>query len=111
MLSTAVIEKVDEYIAHREERERQIVDYLQTAGACSSGNTSGRHLPSASACQSRWRSSWEIMSAIYPSTLPVIIKVSAQHNVQHHLSKLEMDGEVTSAWPDLWCYTKDKKYI
>jgi glyoxylase-like metal-dependent hydrolase (beta-lactamase superfamily II) len=89
VLSSSVIEKVDEYIAHREERERQIVDYLRSH--CT---------PTMS-----WRSSWEVMSNIYPSTLPLIVKMSAQYNVQHHLSKLVVDGVVTSAWPDLWKVT------
>lgn len=87
VLSNSVIEKVDEYISHREDRERQILEYLKSH---------------SSLAANKWRSSWEIMTAIYPSALPVILKTSAQHNVQHHLRKLEVDGVVALQWPDLW---------
>jgi endoribonuclease LACTB2 len=97
VLSNSVVEKVDEYIAHREERERQIVAYLQ--------RTSTSHSRSSDV---HWKSSWEIMSAIYPSTLPPIIKVAAQYNVLHHLSKLEVDGVVSTKWPDLWWFVKEQ---
>lgn len=90
VLSSAVLEKVEEYLAHRDEREHQIVQYLQQSSAAGSSAVHG------------WRSSWQIMEAIYPSSLPAIIKVSAQHNVHHHLSKLAVDGAVVSKWPDLW---------
>ena len=89
VLSNSVLEKVDEYITHREERERQILEYLRL---------------SSETYSSLWKSSWEIMSAIYPTSLHILVKVSAQHNVQHHLSKLETDGKVSRKWPDMWCY-------
>lgn len=78
-----VLEKIDEYIHHRELREQQICDCLRAVGAHS-------------------LSSWEIVTSVYSSTLPLSTKLSAQINVVHHLEKLQKDGVVNYTWPDLW---------
>lgn len=75
------LEKVDEYIHHRIIRERQIIDALK-------GSTN-------------WISSWELVPRVY-GELSMDIKLSAQWNLHHHLSKLRKEEKVIEKWPDLW---------
>ena len=48
-----------------------------------------------------WHASWDVMSRMY-GDIPFIVKVSAMHNVSHHLEKLQVEGRVENRWPDLW---------
>jgi hypothetical protein len=86
--------RIDEYLRHRLERERQIVAVLTLAAA--------RSRSQSESDPSSWRSSWEIMKAIYPPTLPFSTQISAQWNVCHHLEKLQTEGTILRAWPDMW---------
>eukprot|EP00602_Paraphysomonas_sp_CaronLab_P002236 CAMPEP_0185030450 /NCGR_PEP_ID=MMETSP1103-20130426/17432_1 /TAXON_ID=36769 /ORGANISM="Paraphysomonas bandaiensis, Strain Caron Lab Isolate" /LENGTH=202 /DNA_ID=CAMNT_0027565595 /DNA_START=453 /DNA_END=1061 /DNA_ORIENTATION=- len=90
VISDSAVEKIDEYVHHRNLRETQIRDFL-----VGSNNI--------------WNSSWEVMTAVYPN-LPVHVKVSAQWNTLHHLEKLCKDGMVETMWPDLWRVKKVKDY-
>ncbi|KAI1704261.1 metallo-beta-lactamase superfamily domain-containing protein [Ditylenchus destructor] len=65
-------EKLDEYIAHRNQREEQIMEYLKGVDSAS---------PMA------------ITNAIYKD-IPLDVKLGAVGNVKHHLSKLVKDGMV-----------------
>lgn len=157
------IDKIDEYIHHRNARERQIISCLRSNGVSmmmdaegsSSSSSSSRDVrscddvviedvveddsgaaaasssssyqeksisivmsaetttmseavpvttsSSSPSSSSRWMSSWDIMSAVYAEQhLSIVLKASAQHNVRHHLMKLEKDGRVERRWPDLW---------
>jgi endoribonuclease LACTB2 len=82
-----VLEKIDEYIHHRELRETQICDCLRSAGPKQ---------------KSLWLSSWDIVTRVYSPSLPFSTKISAQINVLHHLEKLQTDAVVQYEWPDLW---------
>jgi hypothetical protein len=50
-------------------------------------------------------SSWEIMTVVY-GPLPFIVRISAQMNVSHHLSKLKKEGKIEFCYPDLWRINK-----
>ncbi|KAI1700673.1 metallo-beta-lactamase superfamily domain-containing protein [Ditylenchus destructor] len=63
-------EKLDEYIAHRNQREEQIMEFLNSVDSAS---------PMA------------ITNAIYKD-IPLDVKLGAVGNVKHHLSKLVKDG-------------------
>jgi hypothetical protein len=84
VLSKSALEKVEEYISHRDSRENQIIYHLEKTTLGS------------------WCTSWDIVSAIYPSSLSFITKLSAQNNVLHHLTKLQLEDRVETKWPDLW---------
>jgi hypothetical protein len=86
--------RIEEYLHHRLERERQIKAVLTIA--VSRARAKGDSDPSS------WRSSWEIMKAIYPPTLPFSTQISAQWNVCHHLEKLQTEGAIVQTWPDMW---------
>jgi ribonuclease/clavin/mitogillin len=79
--------KIDEYIHHREARETQILRVLQTLR--DGGTDEG------------WATTWELVDRVYGS-LSVFVKVSAQHNLTHHLHKLKHDRKVVHRWPDMW---------
>lgn len=84
----AGLAKVQEYIRHRELREKQILAALKTA-----------------ADKSGWCSSWTLMREVYRDAspaLPLLIQAAAQGSTVHHLEKLDQDGAVESRWPDLW---------
>lgn len=82
------LDKIDEYIMHRDLRERQIIQFLTED--CNSSKKNHK-----------WHPSWDLMNSMY-GTLPFIIKVSAMHNVAHHLQKLRQEGRVEYKWPDQW---------
>ncbi len=65
-------EYIDEYIQHRNDRERQIVDALSAGGEMSS---------------------WDIMMKIYTDT-DVRLRRAADGNVRTHLRKLEKEGRL-----------------
>jgi ribonuclease/clavin/mitogillin len=67
-------ERIQEYIDHRDMRERQILDALADGEA---------------------HSSWEIMLAIYPE-IDTRLRRAADGNVQTHLRKLEREGRLTT---------------
>lgn len=64
---------IDEYIAHREERESQIVGVLARGNAVTS---------------------WQIMEQLYPD-IDSRLRRAADGNVRSHLAKLEKEGRVT----------------
>jgi ribonuclease/clavin/mitogillin len=73
-------ERIQAYIAHRDERERQILEFLERAG--------------------RPVTSWEIMLALYPDIHPRLRR-AADNNVRAHLEQLAREGrlEVTPGIP------------
>lgn len=90
------MERIDEYIHHRMERESQIKVVLTIAYRKANEGIA------LSSFAGSWLSSWEIMCAIYPPSLPFMTKISAQWNVCHHLEKLQTEGKVEKTWPDMW---------
>lgn len=78
------LEKIDEYIQHRQNRENQIIRVLE--------NYKALRKPV---------SSLKICQCIYKNLKP-ILWISAQNNVLHHLEKLEKEVKVKRAWYDLW---------
>lgn len=88
---TNALEKIDEYIQHRNLRERQIVELLNKLRA---EGTSGLG----------WISTWSLVGEIY-GELPLFIKFSAQWNLSHHLEKLKIEGRVEQRW-GLWRATE-----
>jgi glyoxylase-like metal-dependent hydrolase (beta-lactamase superfamily II) len=111
VIRDTALEKIDEYILHRDAREEQIVRILgcRDAPTAHCHETGGhRHadvaVPSSEPGRSHareWHASWDIMCQMY-GHLPFIIQVSAMHNVSHHLEKLQQEGRVETRWPDLW---------
>ncbi|HWO94198.1 MAG TPA: MBL fold metallo-hydrolase [Dehalococcoidia bacterium] len=63
---------IDQYVAHREERERQILSVLREGGEVTS---------------------WEIMLRLYPE-IDERLRRAADNNVRQHLAKLEAEGLV-----------------
>lgn len=63
---------IDEYIAHRNQREQQIVDMLSTGEALTS---------------------WQIMERLYPDVDPRLRR-AADGNVRSHLAKLDAEGRL-----------------
>lgn len=66
--------KIKEYIAHRLQRERQIIDCLSSTGT-------------------EYKSIMDIVKEVYKDT-PVHLHAAAARNVEHHLEKLIKDGKV-----------------
>lgn len=66
-------ERIHAYIAHRDERERQILEFLERAG--------------------RPVTSWEIMLALYPDIHPRLRR-AADNNVRAHLEQLAREGRL-----------------
>jgi glyoxylase-like metal-dependent hydrolase (beta-lactamase superfamily II) len=64
---------IDGYIAHREEREREILVQLASGGALTS---------------------WQIMERVYTGLDPRLRRM-ADRNVQSHVAKLQKDGRLT----------------
>eukprot|EP01034_Spumella_vulgaris_P023994 gene23994-30281_t len=91
------LQKINEYIEHREAREQQVLRVLQTLrGEASGGATCGGDVG--------WTTTWELVDRVY-GPLAVFVKVSAQHNLSHHLHKLKHDRKVVHRWPDLWRFS------
>ena len=67
-------ERIAQYIAHRDGRERQILDTLAVGGPLSS---------------------WEIMLRIY-TDIDTRLRRAAANNVETHLAKLEREGRLTA---------------
>jgi glyoxylase-like metal-dependent hydrolase (beta-lactamase superfamily II) len=82
VIKGTALAKIDEYIHHRDMRENQIVAFL-------------------SKNPSEWAPSWEIMNFMYADLSP-ILKMSALHNVSHHLEKLLAEDRVENTFPDMW---------
>jgi len=80
--------KIDEYISHRTQREQQILQVLQD-----------------SQVSEKWWTSLELVDQVYGSQLSIILKLSAQANLSHHLKKLQKESKVKEKWPDLWAAT------
>lgn len=66
-------QRLQEYIDHRDNRERQIIDVLAEGGE---------------------KSSWDIMLRLYPE-IDSRLRRAADGNVQTHLRKLEREGRLT----------------
>jgi ribonuclease/clavin/mitogillin len=73
--------KIEEYIEHRNVREKQIFDVVSQSD--------------------RYLSSWELVGKVYP-VLPVMVKFSAQRNLSLHLEKLLEEKKIECKYPDLW---------
>lgn len=76
--------RINEYIAHRTEREHKIL--------CELGKEAGA---------ARWLTSLQLVARVYPP-LSALLTLSAQHNVILHLEKLRKEGRVEGIFPDLW---------
>jgi hypothetical protein len=88
--------KVDEYIHHREVRDRQILDHLEAAARQKQGLA---HKAAA------WVTSWNVMCAVYKDSfksMPLTIRLAAQNSATHHLEKLVAERRVKFCWPDLY---------
>ncbi|GAA6029506.1 hypothetical protein JCM8097_003712 [Rhodosporidiobolus ruineniae] len=70
------LKKVEEYKAHREERERQVVEALRAIGDGKSVRAS------------------DLTDQIYGSTIPSSLKPAATHGLLLHLAKLHEEGQV-----------------
>jgi endoribonuclease LACTB2 len=81
------LQKIEEYIEHRLQREQQILQVLSTLLTTTSPSTSITSL--------------ELVSLIYQQ-LPWMLTLSAQANVLHHLKKLCKEGNVEESFPDQW---------
>lgn len=66
------VEKITEYIEHRNKREQQIIEALKKV---------------------KHATEMDLTNTIYTET-PLHLKIAAMHNVSHHLSKLIKDGVV-----------------
>jgi glyoxylase-like metal-dependent hydrolase (beta-lactamase superfamily II) len=89
--------KIDEYIQHREVREKQILRVLRTFRRGEGGGGGG----GGDGDDEGWLTTWELVDLVY-GPLSVFVKVSAQHNLSHHLHKLKHDRKVVRRWPDMW---------
>lgn len=81
-VSDAAAAKIAEYVAHRNDRERQILGAL--------GAPSDPPL-----------TSFEVVRRVYPGLAPYLV-FAAQSNVLAHLGKLETDGLAANRHFDLW---------
>ena len=88
VISHGALAKIDEYIAHRNQREQQILDVLQRGSSKAVG-------------QRQWLTSWDLVGLVY-GKLPFAVKLTAQWNVLHHLEKLHIESRVEHSWPDMW---------
>jgi ribonuclease/clavin/mitogillin len=124
VIRETALEKIDEYIAHRDAREAQILRLLGCPTApnlatlhaessvdnSSSGDAPKNARPALrgsiaggdrNGTGGEWHASWDLTGKMY-GKLPFVVKVSAMHNVSHHLQKLRQEGRVEARWPDLW---------
>ncbi len=83
VIRNAALDKIEEYIVHRNNRERQILRYLQNLA------------PGV------WENSFDMVGKIY-GKLPLGVVMSAQANLVHHLNKLKKEGYVIFEHPDCW---------
>jgi endoribonuclease LACTB2 len=98
------LEKVDEYIAHRMQREEQIYQVLVAEQQKQKQHSNSRVQSSDNpqrAAGGAGLTSWEIVGRVY-GPISFFVKVSAQWNVLHHLTKLEKEGKAVCEWPDTW---------
>jgi hypothetical protein len=96
--------KVDEYIRHRELRDRQILDFLETV-ARRQQHAQQQPQGHSAAAAPVWVSSWSVMCAVYADSLksmPLTIRLAAQNSAVHHLEKLVAERRVKFCWPDLY---------
>lgn len=114
------LEKIDEYISHRQVRENEIYSVLQEAFLMQKfdeqnkthekrmkekdkNNSSIMDLayqyfedPNSDYC-----TSWGVMSKVY-GPLPIVVKFAAQKNCLHHLEKMRREKKVDFLEPDFW---------
>jgi hypothetical protein len=114
------LERIDEYITHRQVREDEIYSVLQEAFLThkfdeqnkthdekmkkkDNNNTSifNREYKYFEDLNSEYRTSWEVMSKVYGS-LPIFVKFSAQKNCLHHLEKMRKEKKIDFLKPDFW---------
>lgn len=87
VLRDNALAKIDEYIAHRNKREEQILQALtqkQSEGGAKA-----------------WLTSLELVPLVY-GMLPSGVFLSAQANLVHHLQKLFREQKLQKAYHDLW---------
>ncbi|KAJ1440267.1 beta-lactamase-like protein [Ochromonadaceae sp. CCMP2298] len=110
----SALQKIDEYLLHRDTREQQIMDVLENGGNGEQGKGGKGKEQKGARKRLRgeggvkggvkgelWLPSWDIMHALY-GDLNIFVQMSALHNVGHHLQKLKAEGKITYRWPDLW---------
>jgi hypothetical protein len=114
------LEKINEYITHRQVREDEIYSVLQEAYLMHKFDLQNRSheekiekkdKKSTSIfnpeykyfedLNSEYRTSWEVMSKVYGS-LPIFVKFSAQKNCLHHLEKMLKEKKIDFLKPDFW---------
>ncbi|MFH4977181.1 hypothetical protein AB6A40_003890 [Gnathostoma spinigerum] len=66
------VERISSYIIHRNSREQEILEYMQSSGTVTS---------------------FDIVRVIYKK-IPLAVKIAASNNVVHHLVKLIKEGKV-----------------
>ena len=93
VIRNSALEKIDEYIHHRELREEQILAVLHNGVRKGENSKNDAYI---------WHASWDIMCTMYGPLPSFMIQLSAMHNVSHHLEKLQQEGRIESRWPDLW---------
>lgn len=84
VIRNSSIEKIDEYILHRNKRENAIHAILLEKYK-----------------NNKWISSWDLVHLVY-GKIPFTVKISAQYNLTNHLKKLENEKKVYNKFPDLW---------
>jgi glyoxylase-like metal-dependent hydrolase (beta-lactamase superfamily II) len=89
VLRNEALQKIEEYIKHRNSRELQILKELQS-------------LPPGT-----WETSMALVGKVY-GALPLGVIVSAQANLLHHLCKLKKEGKAAFKEPDLWSLSSNR---
>jgi Beta-lactamase associated winged helix domain len=114
------LERIEEYIAHRQAREDEIYSVLQEAFLMHKFDVKNKTHEDKMEIKiknktpifnpeyeyfedlnSEFRTSWEVMTKVYGS-LPVFVKFSAQKNCLHHLEKMLKEKKVDFLKPDFW---------
>jgi glyoxylase-like metal-dependent hydrolase (beta-lactamase superfamily II) len=114
VIKDSAIAKVEEYITHREGREKEIYHTLKqyyhkvigsssssSISSSSSNNNNSRSSSSSGRSFRGYLTSFEIVTQIY-GPLHIVMRASAQNGVIQHLNKLRNDGKVEFMLPDLW---------
>lgn len=93
IIRDGALSKVDEYIAHRNKREEEVMDALR--------NTCDKDMARKKGPSSGWISTWELVDDVYDE-LALFVKISAHWNLTHHLNKLLKEDLIEYSYPDLW---------
>jgi len=97
-------ERVEQYINHRNEREREILSILSNKERERERENQMRMTDKLIERKriEYWKTSWNLVRVIYGESIPTVLKFSAQHVIQLHLNKLKKENKIEYNWPDLW---------